>query len=277
MRYTSKATGNDCCTDPTWLWWRWDNAHIHQLPSEMLHVQSANVNILPWGGCARSPNTTGLAWIFFFFFFFAKIFFAKKSNRYTIKATGSDYCMKTQHDYDGHEMMRMFTKCNPNFLMPKVSTWLCWLEVDAQISNCCWLGAKFFFLFFFFSLSLAPRSWWETTSRPLPSARCHQSQGDPAGNEMIPIMKCLWKSSLSLLNSPHRVVPPQVLALRSVKCSLSLMWSTRSTVIVVWRARCSRWSEDDAHTHQVSAQARCFNCHCSVAASGDGQGIGCHW
>ena len=64
--------------------------------------------------------------------------------------------MKRQHDYDVHKVMRMFTKCNPNLLMPKCQRMLGDL-VDAQVSNCCCLGAKpplfFFFFFFFFLLS----------------------------------------------------------------------------------------------------------------------------
>ena len=137
------------------------------------------------------------------------------------------------------------------------------------------------FFFFFFLLNLAPRSWWKQHQDPykmlaVTKSRWSCCQWDNG------IMMYLLKSPLSLLNAPHRVIPHQV-PLSVMECSLSLMWSTRSAVMVIWRARCWQSSSDDAHPHQVSAQARCFNCHCNGAAFGDGQGHGwwarhhCQW
>ena len=109
----------------------------------------------------------------------------------------------------------MFIKCHLKCSISKVSTWLCWLEVDAHILNCCWLEA-FFVFFLFFALRLAPRSWWKQHQDPYKMLAVTKSRW-PCCQWDNGIMMYLLKSPLSLLNAPHRVIPPQV--------PLSVTWS----------------------------------------------------
>ena len=117
-------------------------------------------------------------------------------------------------------------------MLYKASTWSYWSSNGAYIHQvpselkiqtvtvivlpwprcvkCCWLGVLFS------AVGLAPRSWFQTTSRPL-NARCHQSQSDRSGNEVKRIMKCLFQCMLSVMSMPHREVPPEVL--------LPLLWT----------------------------------------------------